>query len=217
MKEHVIYEVKRNFGMVNEDNEVTLTDYNYVPRKDASRETMKHYGVRAGAVLMLILLVVFSGNIKNAVVAMLPDSSEPGAQDIFVENIRREIASKPKFEAEVKNSYQDTYAENVLHFQKYNESFLDQQWQDKRLSDLNNYFFDELKLDENVVVRFIAEEKILIRELLELRNKINPRFVQEGITRMKQRELKSRKKFIEMLGGTENYNKFRMKDKNFFQ
>ena len=91
------------------------------------------------------------------------------------------------------------------------------QWQDKRLSDLNNYFFDELKLDENVVVRFIAEEKILIRELLELRNKINPRFVQEGITRMKQRELKSRKKFIEMLGGTENYNKFRMKDKNFFQ
>ena len=216
IRDDIVDMVERSFGLKQSMDESTLTDLNYMPRIDAGRKALKHYSIRGAVLVLALCLFLFRGEIKSGVASLMPDANKPSGGDIFVEQIRRQIASKPKYQPEAKLSYQDTYAENVLHYSDYLQNFASEQWQKQRLKDLNEYFYSDLKLSENVVVKFIAEEKVLIKDLLDLKAKINPRFEKEGITRMKKRELESRKKMIDLLGGVENYNKFRDKDKGFF-
>jgi hypothetical protein len=208
--------VERSFGLKQELNENTLTDLNYMPRVDAGKKALKHYSVRAALAVLALCIFLFRGEIMTGVASLMPDANKPSGGDIFVEQIRRQIASKPKYQPEARLSYQDTYAENVLHYSDYLQNFASESWQKQRLKDLNDFFYSDLKLSENVIVKFIAEEKILIKDLLDLKAKINPRFEKEGITRMKNRELESRRKMIDLLGSVEKYNKFRDKDKSFF-
>lgn len=208
--------VLRSFDLRNEDEEKTLTDMHYVPRVDAGKKAFQHYGIRAMLVLALSMLFFFRAEIGTQIAKLKPDTSKPSSGDLFVESVRRQIASKPKYVPESRFEYQKTYTENVLHYDNYLRNFSSEDFHKNRLTELSKFFFEDLKLSENVIPPFIAEEKILIRELMEMRSKINPRFEKEGISRMRKREHESRAKLIKLLGGFENYQKFRKKDTSFF-
>ena len=209
--------VKRSFGMMIEDEEKTLTDHMHIPRVDAGKKMLQHYSVRIMIAVFALSLFFFRAELGTGIAYLLPDKNKKSGSDVFVESVRRQIASKPKYVPDQRDKYQESYTENVLHYTDYLESFAQENFEDKRLRSLRDYFFEELKLSENVIPPFIAEEKILIRDLMDLKSKINPKYEKEGIARMKTRELKSRSKLVDLLGGINNYNKCRERDKKFFE
>ncbi len=139
------------------------------------------------------------------------------ASEIFAEELRDREAKKPKFVPDITNDYKHSYTDNVIFTESYTEFKSDPKQQSKWIRDLNKFFINDLKLNENSVVRFIPLESGLISQLQEKQKIIHFETQTEDIRLMRELEVASVDRLTEIVGGEKNYKAFREFEKNYFQ
>ena len=90
-----------------------------------------------------------------------------------------------KYVPEKQDKYLSTYTDRVLYTRDYVPIELFEEYRKKWILELQEYFLVKLKLTENSMVPFIAQESSLIKELQLEMKKINGHFVDQGIARMR--------------------------------
>lgn len=118
----------------------------------------------------------------------------------------------PKRTAEFK----DNYTDRVLYTEKYAELVLTKDYREEWILELQNFFVDELELSENALVPFISQEANMIRELIDQSKKINGKFIEQGIAKMRDIEADFIKKLKSHLNKDSDFKKINNFQKKFF-
>lgn len=150
----------------------------------------KFYTVAGAVVVVALLLMIYAPTLEK----IAKDSERSIASNIEKQDQAQiEAAQKAhdlssKFEPEMQSEYFASYTERIMYTENYmsleNDTGFREQW---RL-DLEDFFVDELRLNENDMVPFFAREAALIEELVEARSSINGNFVDEGKARLQEIE-----------------------------
>ncbi len=111
---------------------------------------------------------------------------------------QKENSYKKEFRPKQVDKYFDTYTERVMYTTGYVQVELDSEYRKQWILALQDYFANELRLNETQLVPFIAREATLIRELNAAKASINGNFVEEG----KKRLLEIEKLFMTQLKKT---------------
>lgn len=136
-----------------------------------------------------------------------------------VKHLAAEVMEKNKqastFKPVQTDKFRDTYLDNVLYMQNYANVKMDGQVQDRWAIELNDFFFKELRLSEEKMVKFIGIETALIKRLVQLSTSIDAKYLDEGLLRMKNLEDDELGKVRDLLGTSENFKKLRLREKAF--
>jgi hypothetical protein len=79
---------------------------------------------------------------------------------------------------------------------------------------LNDFIVGRLGLSDRVIPDFISEERVMVRELMRIREGMLPQFKDQGLARLAETEKAGREKLEALLQGPENYAKFRTFEKS---
>lgn len=121
------------------------------------------------------------------------------------------------FEPQKSDEFKENYTELVLYTNGYVDKVLDPDYREQWIIALQNYFTDELDLSENNLVPFIAMEANMIRELNEESKKINGKFIEQGIQRMRDIEDKFKKRLMLELSSEEDFKKIMKFQEKFYK
>ena len=122
-----------------------------------------------------------------------------------------------QFQPDKVDRFFGTYTDRVLYTRDYVAIELFREYRQKWILELQDYFTEKLKISENHLVPFIAQESNLIRELDEAMGKVNGHFVDKGIDRMREIEKKFEKKLQAHLNEESDYKKVMAFKKSFFE
>jgi pSer/pThr/pTyr-binding forkhead associated (FHA) protein len=114
------------------------------------------------------------------------------------------------------DEFKDTYTDRVLYTKNYAELSLQKDYREDWILELQNFFVDDLNLSENALVPFISQEANMIRELIAQSKKINGKFVDQGIARMRTIEDDFLVKLKSNLKSDKDYKKIIEFQKRFF-
>ncbi len=134
-----------------------------------------------------------------------------------ITNARARNDFSKEFRPDKVDKFFGTYTDRVLYTRDYVAIELFGKYRQKWILELQNYFTEKLKLSENSLVPFIAQESNLIRELDEAMKKINGHFVGNGIARMRNIEKGFEKKLQAQLKKKSHYKKVMAFKKVFFE
>ncbi|MFK8137723.1 MAG: FHA domain-containing protein [Bdellovibrionales bacterium] len=209
--------VRKTLNFV-EDAEFTKSSIDALAERPQMNYKSRYFKYSIGKIAPLALLFVAYLSYEPVMQFVQSEAKKERetATDIFVDNFQRQIASKPKYNPEKDLKYRSTYTDNVLYLEDYLETYFEEEARKQRTKDLNSFFIDELKLNESRLSAYLATEAVLVKDLFEIQQKINPRFINEGVARMKARELKDRKRILEIVKGVENLRKIKEQNKEFF-
>jgi hypothetical protein len=140
----------------------------------------------------------------------------PTQADVYVEQVQKAKANKPKFDPPQTENYKNSYVDNVLFTKGFVKSEQNADYQDKYILQVNKYFVRELDMTEADVVEFIPLEKKLIRQLADIKKSIDPDDESEGIAKMRQLEEDALRDMQELLGGDKKWQKFQKFKAKFF-
>ena len=134
--------------------------------------------------------------------------------NVFLEEIRKK---GEKFHPAVTREYHDTYVENVLYTEDYVAMKTDEEIKRRWTLALNDFFIGNLGVGDRVIVDFVAAESVLVKQLEEQAKNIEIEFKDIGIGKLKDDEAQSLPRLQELIGGKENYVKFRKYEKAFYE
>lgn len=119
----------------------------------------------------------------------------------------------------VQNSdWKETYTGNILYLKNYYEAKTDPIYEDQWALKLNNLeFLRSLKLNEDDIIKFIGKEATLVRQLYDLRENIDARYLDEGLGKMNEMEIQTIAEMKEILKGDEHFESIRSLEKDFTQ
>lgn len=139
-----------------------------------------------GLVIFVQLLPSIRRNLMETGRSIAVESEKKTIEKI--EKTKKENDLWKDFKPEKTTDYKDTYVDRVIYMQDYVEIELSREYREKWIIALQDFFVHELRLSENNLVPFIAQEANVVRELEEARKKINGNFAEEGIKRMREIE-----------------------------
>ncbi len=114
------------------------------------------------------------------------------------------------------NDFKDTYTDRVLYTEGYAELSLEREYREDWILELQGFFTDQLNLSENALVPFISQEANMIKELVEQSKKINGKFIDQGILRMREIENDFLDKLKSNLKSDKDYKKVIAFQKKFY-
>jgi pSer/pThr/pTyr-binding forkhead associated (FHA) protein len=152
---------------------------------------VKKFWVGSGvAAAVLTLLFVFSGQLKEYATdsgRSLAENQEK-IDEAQMARVKQVNDLSAAFNPIMKKEYLNSYTERMMYTEQYlyleNDPGFREQWR----VELEDFFVDQLRLNENDMVPFFAREAALIKELTEARSKINGNFVEEGKKRLEEIE-----------------------------
>ena len=213
----------------------SIVDAAVFPDKDTEKKTKKTLmgtGRLAGGVKRFYLKIaigVLTLITLFIVMAIFPQLL-PGIKDVFISSIKtKESASdiflqkeidkkrnKPHFQPKYILGFKETYVDNVIYTKKYAETVVDPKYISKWTISLNSYLVDELGLNDNIIVKIISYENNMLRQLVELKSKINPKHSFKGIERMREKEQEFSPKIRELFKIKKDYIFFNNFKRSFF-
>lgn len=206
----VVKRILNDEAVNNEDELKRLIEFDQ--KKDSWRVRRRRrqvmYGVSATASVVLLFYLVpvlfpaFSDRVRSIA------SVEKTGQDLFVEEIQRRRDSRPKFSPEQTPDFKNSYVENVLYTTSFVERKLSKEYQADWIMHLNKLFLNEFKMNENVIVNFISRENTLLKDLIQIRQTLQPATAEEGIRRMREVEDVAMEDLKQILGGRIKLKKF---------
>lgn len=134
-----------------------------------------------------------------------------------IEEIEAQREELAKFEPEVKESYEESYTDRVLHLKGYVENELEASYRERWIVSLNDHLVANLGLNEDIVVAFIAQEANLIRELQSAKETINGQLPEPGIKRMREIEQRFMNSVKSLAGSKKNLNKILTFKEKFYK
>jgi len=114
------------------------------------------------------------------------------------------------------DDWKSTYSGNVLYLRHYFEAKTDEIYEKEwalRLNDLE--LLRSMKLSEDDIIKFIGKEAALVRQLMELREAIDARYLDEGLGKMNQVEFQTISEMREILKGEANLEAIRGIERDF--
>lgn len=183
------------------------------------KRTQKFWRRVAGVSATMIFLAVISPMLLTQFEEGARDlaSQKSTASDLYVDHVNEQIKNKPKFAPEKTTDYLESYTDRVLYTDGYVSRELDPTYREEWILKLNDYFVDKLRLSENAIVPFIAQESNLVRELHDEYEKINMDFIESGEKRMRDREEQFNKEVLRVLKSKSKFKKFLSYKKNFYE
>ncbi len=217
---HEIIGKSINAVLLDQVDETDFSDLNFSDFDPTLQQNkVKKFWISTGAALMLaFLFLVYLPKFKNMAVettrtiAAEADKNE----EIQLEQVRKENELKKEFKPEKTDQYYSSYTERVLYTRDYVKIELKKEFREKWILSLQDYFVHGLRLNENNLVPFIAQEANLIRELDEMMAKINGQFAEEGIQRMRDIEAIFVKKIRENIKKPSDFKKIMNFKQKFF-
>jgi pSer/pThr/pTyr-binding forkhead associated (FHA) protein len=170
------------------------------------------------SVLLGFLFVIFMPDFKKVAVDASRNIAAKADQDTKtqIEQAQKINDLSKEFHPEIVEEYLDSYTDRVLYTRDYVETELEKKYREQWIIDLQEYFVNTLRLDENKLVPFIAQEANLIRELEDAKKLINGNFIKEGIAKMREIEASFIKKIRENIKAKKNFDKIMNFKKEFF-
>lgn len=136
-------------------------------------------------------------------------SSEKSSQERYLDEIRKQRESRPRYEPPQTDEYKNSYVENVLYTRDFVKIKTDKGFQERWIADLNKFFLDKLRLSESVIVNFISRENTLLKDLQMVQQSLQPATAEEGIKRMNDIEAIAIEDMKKILGGNLKIKKYR--------
>lgn len=124
---------------------------------------------------------------------------------------------RAKYTAPQSLEYKDTYTDAVLYTQKFAEIYLDEQLHDKWFKHIAGYMYENWRVDETKSIEAISISKTLVKSLQDSAGNLDAEFFQKGIDKMRELELSSETRIIEILGTKVKYEAFKRKEREFFE
>ncbi|MEZ0391345.1 MAG: FHA domain-containing protein [Pseudobdellovibrionaceae bacterium] len=184
------------------DEKVSMAKQGEVPTPSFFKNKAFRWGVAAAAVAGVVFLA------KNS--KQLVQMQDQLTEKLIVKQ-RDDATYKPAMTPE----YRQTYTDNILYMEKYLALKNDEKVQEQWALNLSDFFFKDLRLNEEVMVRFIGLESALIKRLSGFRDSVDLRYLEEGIMRMREAEREEVAKIHQLLNGPVNYEKLRVREKIF--
>ena len=184
------------------------------------RKKAKNFWLLSGlSFVTVVVLLVFLPTFREVALQtgrdIAAEEDKKTRKKIVDAKVRNDLSKE--FQPDKVDKFLETYTDCVLYTRDYVAIELFKEYRQKWILELQNYFTEKLKLSENHLVPFIAQESNLIRELDEAMKKINGHFVDEGIARMREIEKGFERKLRDQLGRKGNYKKVMAFKKAFFE
>ncbi len=112
--------------------------------------------------------------------------------------------------------FKDSYTDRVLYTDNYAELSLEKEYREDWILELQTFFVDDLELSENALVPFISQEANMIKELVAQSKRINGKFIDQGIAKMREIEDEFVQKLKTNLKSDRDYKKVIEFQKKFF-
>jgi len=119
----------------------------------------------------------------NSVVADHVES----AKEVQNEELRK-IKEIRTFNPALTSDYKDSYTRNVLYTSGYISRYESEAFQNSWILAFHAYITNELELSEEFAVNFVSSEGTLVKELAQLRGKIDPKFLDITLKEMNKKE-----------------------------
>ena len=111
----------------------------------------------------------------------------------------------------------ETYTDAVLFTSKYPEIYLDEQLHDKWFKHISGYMYENWRVDETKSIEAISISKTLVKNLWDTSNNLDAEFHVKRIEKMRELEVTSEKRIMEILGTKVKYEAYRRKEREFFE
>ncbi len=196
----------------------TIIQYDHDVQSATRKLKIKQYSAAAVVVVFAVIYLLFPEALKS-VKNHLSHFVFPvkTGSDLYVEKLAADRANQPKYNPQQTENYYQNYTDNVLYKKDYVSFKLNNEIKEKWILSLNRFFVEDLKLDENMIVSFVASEIELVDRLRALRERINPQYEAEGIEKMRSAEFASLTSIKSQLENESHYKRFREFEKSFIE
>jgi pSer/pThr/pTyr-binding forkhead associated (FHA) protein len=170
-------------------------------------------GIVAAALVLLAIFPKVPGELTSK--AFRTISSRSVKEDnVFLDEIKKK---GEKFHPEQTKVYRDTYRDNVLYAENYTAIKTDETRKRQWTLALNDFLVGRLGLSDRTIVEFVSSEAFLVKQLAEQSANIVPQFKELAFQKLEETENAETRRLEEILGGPENYRKFRTFEKAFYE
>ncbi len=184
-----------------EDEVKTLMGYDRERTKRIRKKWKRAASYAAVPLLLVALHWIFPGFYS---MLFRSSDSEKSARSIYMDDIKKSH-EKVFFVPKKDESYRDNYTENILYTNHFVETWENK---DQWIPKLNEFFVEELKIGENVIVKFIAGENELVQSLLTMSKEVTVKNQVRDIAKMQEFENESLSSLENLVGGPENFQKY---------
>jgi hypothetical protein len=173
--------------------------------KDKDKAFWKKFAIYGGSgIFALLLLIIFPQIItgpKNALVRSFQDQGANNS-DKFLEKVQ-EARERLVYNPETTPEFKESYVDNLLYTTDYLSKKQAQAFHDKWVLELNDFFIYRLDVKDTTLIKFVSYEAALLKELLKIKDQINPEDPNPKIDEMraKEEEFREKLKFIFDDGG----------------
>ena len=141
---------------------------------------------------------------------------EDSAKDLYLKDLADREKNRPKFNPRMTDTFKDTYTDNVIYTNRFKDLWLTDELQRDWTIAVDDVIVNKLGLKDYKVIDYISEEFKLVRELINIRQKIRPDNETEKIEEMRQFEKESNEKLKTLLEGDNNFKVMQKSMKKFF-
>ncbi len=183
--------------------------------KKRRKKIFKWSAIGASAVVAFVF--IFFPKIPQTALTALKGLNRDGetAAQVYVKDQGRKNEAL-RFDPKQSDEYKETYTDNVLYTRNFDKIIAGKEFHDKKVKDIDKFLREELKLDEETVVRVVASEETLVSALKRMKKEVNPKSIDEGIKKMRDLEEERVSSMKDLLQGSENYEKYQAKMKSFY-
>lgn len=182
------------------------------PIKDASywRRTFLH----SGAKLLALSSVLLAGGIASWKFLSREQNLSAASNYVTEEMKKRQ---KLAFEPELDRSYKSSYTDNVLYTSRYLEYERHKELRNRWIVTLNRHAIDKVEVHNEAIVKLLAKEATLLKQLEKIRLEIDGRDPEPEIRKMRELEEKYRQQFVSIMGSEEKYIAFAKFKSQYFE
>jgi len=231
IRQSIVDYIEENFDLDKEDNiksdieklfdnkkstqkSILLSNSNYQHERDKEKNIKTFiwtYGVKGLLPVTILLLFVFDVfNIRSG----LFNKTEEALTNIKKESeesdrkIVEEVQKKKEYNPSQSTVYKDSYVNNVIHTTDFTKIYESDDFQNDWLLEAYGFISNELELPEEVAINFVSAEGALIKELSDAKAKIDIRFLENELEKMRAREEEVLKAQSEKFIAPENWKAF---------
>ncbi len=173
-------------------------------------------GVTLSIVVLFFAVPFFKDKIKEKTREVASVSKEETKERIKKMDEESKKALFEHFSPKKSSEFKETYTDRVLYTEGYAEISLEKEYREDWILELQTFFTDKLSLSENALVPFISQEANMIKELVDQSQKINGKFIEQGIAKMREIESEFLDKLKSNLKSERDYKKVIEFQKKFF-